>query len=86
MRVHVYTCMYNAHVHVYTHVCIVHTCTCTCIYTTPMLVVSSFHDIKIGMLCREGLKWLLPHVRITKLHCYCKHSVICIGRARAQFG
>ena len=23
--------------------------------------------------------WLLPHVRITKLHCYCKHSVLCIG-------
>ena len=33
-----------------------------------------------------SLKWLLPHVRITKLHCYCKHSVLCIGRARAQFG
>ena len=25
-------------------------------------------------------------LRITKLHCYCKHSVLCIGRARAQIG
>ena len=24
-------------------------------------------------------KTLLPHVRITKLHCYCKHSVLSIG-------
>ena len=23
--------------------------------------------------------WLLPRVGITKLHCYCKHSVLCIG-------
>ena len=22
---------------------------------------------------------LVPHVRITKLRCYCKHSVLCIG-------
>ena len=22
---------------------------------------------------------LVPHVRIMKLHCYCKHSVLCIG-------
>ena len=22
---------------------------------------------------------LVPHVRITKLHCYCKYSVLCIG-------
>ena len=30
---------------------------------------------------------LVPHVRIMKLHCYCKHSVLCIGfRARAQIG
>ena len=21
----------------------------------------------------------MSHVRITKLHCYCKHSVLCIG-------
>ena len=29
---------------------------------------------------------LVPHVRITKLHCYCKHSVFRIVRARAQIG
>ena len=29
---------------------------------------------------------LVPRVRITKLHCYCKHSVLCIGWARAQNG
>ena len=25
---------------------------------------------------------LLPHVRITKLHCYCKHSVLCIDHSK----
>ena len=28
---------------------------------------------------RSGTEALVPHVRITKLHCYCKHSVLCIG-------
>ena len=23
--------------------------------------------------------FLVPHVRVTKLHCYCNHSVLCIG-------
>ena len=22
---------------------------------------------------------IVPRVRITKVHCYCKHSVLCIG-------
>ena len=47
--------------------------------------VSYFLSIlRVLFLC--NYKWiqklsLVPHahVRITKLHCYCKHSVLCIG-------
>ena len=28
--------------------------------------------------CLYIVRELVPHVRITKLHCYCKHSVLCI--------
>ena len=29
---------------------------------------------------------VIPCVRNTKLHCYCKHSILCKVRARAQIG
>ena len=29
--------------------------------------------------CSVPFSSLVPHVRITKPHCYCKHSVLCIG-------
>ena len=34
----------------------------------------------------DQVKALVLHVRITKLHCYCKHSVLYKVRARAQIG
>ena len=33
----------------------------------------------ISQNMHDAIFALVPHVRITKLHCYCKHSVLCIG-------
>ena len=64
------------------HIYIVHDCTCT------VHMYKRTKEVRFALLCKSIIKkadkfWLLPHVRITKLH---KHSVLCIGRARAQFG
>ena len=44
---------------------------CVCVHAYS--VVNNLADFLITKFI------IVTHVRITKLHCYCKHSVLCIG-------